>query len=96
MAQEMERISPEEEEEPKKQPLEAKKCPIAAKLFCFAFFFFFFLMGLLGAMSAIDYFFSPSTFCIQTSGSAVVIQCRGLSILNVAPVPRWIHTDDCP
>ena len=52
MAQEMERISPEEEEEPKKQPLEAKKCPLAAKLFCFAFFFF--LMGLLGAMSAID------------------------------------------
>ena len=41
MAQEMERISPEEEEEQKKQPLEAKKCPLAAKLFCFAFFFFF-------------------------------------------------------
>lgn len=92
MAQEMERISPEEEEEPKKQPLEAKKCPLAAKLFCFAFF----LMGLLGAMSATDYFFNPSTFCIQTSSSAVVIQYSGLSILNVAPVPLWIHTDDCP
>lgn len=39
MAQEMERIFPEEEEEPKKQPLEAKKCPLAAKLFCFPFFF---------------------------------------------------------
>lgn len=68
MAREMERISPEEEEEPKKQPLEATKCALAAKPFCFVF-----LMGFGGQCQQLIFFFPPS-FCIQISRSAIVIE----------------------
>lgn len=62
MAREMERISPEEEEEPKKQPLEATKCALAAKPFCFVF-----LMGFWGQCQQLIFFFHPH-FAFRLAG----------------------------